>query len=550
MLVDEVDYKDSAPWPGGADGFGLSLQRRNTAPYGNDPAAWKAAPPTAAGLNPQSGTPPTITTQPVNQAVVASSTVMLGVSATGDAPLRYQWRFNGANLAGATNSTLQLSGVQQDDAGDYKVVVFNNAGSIVSSNATVTVITAASILVQPQSQTVFPLTSASFSVLAFSSTPLSYQWRFNGGNISGATNGSYNISSVQPSDDGQYSVLVTDAVGSTLSGAARLSVLLHPVWTVQPTNRTIIVGTGTTGATFTASANSTTPVKYQWRFSGANLPGATSASLLVTNVQRANAGDFAGDYSVVATDNYGSIASTNATLTVLLAAIFTQHPVGQTAVAGSSVTFSASASGTPPMSFRWRRGGTTLGGTPNANGVIIGTNFNGFIAVTPFYSFVTLANLKTNDGATFTVVITNIAGPAQNSAVAGGLSSNAVLTVLVDTDLDGLPDDFQAMHPGVVGAGDEDGDGMLNAAEYFAGTDPFDPTSNLKGILTGPNAGTVQFIAVSNRTYTVQYTDGLTPSRWKKLGDVLAQSITRTQSVVDPNPRTNRLYRIVTPAQP
>ena len=73
------------------------------------------------------------------------------------------------------------------------------------------------------------------------------------------------------------------------------------------------------------------------------------------------------------------------------------------------------------------------------------------------------------------------------------------------------------MHPGVVGAGDDDGDGMTNAAEYFAGTDPFDPASNLKGVLTGPAQATVQFTAVSNRTYSVQYTDGLSPARWKKL---------------------------------
>src|SRR5205823_1959733 len=127
---------------------------------------------------------------------------------------------------------------------------------------------------------------------------------------------------------------------------------------------------------------------------------------------------------------------------------FIRHPLSQTAVAGSSVTLSASASGTAPMGFRWRRGTTTLDGTRNTSGLIVGTNFSGFIAVTPLYSFLTLTNLKTNDSATYTVVITNIVGGALGAAQTGGLSSNAVLTVLADTDGDGLPDNFEAAHTG------------------------------------------------------------------------------------------------------
>src|SRR5439155_9992853 len=183
----------------------------------------------------------------------------------------YQWRFNGANLVDATNASLQLTGVQQPNAGDYKVVVFNNSGSAVSSNITVTVLQAASILVQPQPLIVFPMNSASFSVLAFSSAPLRYEWRFNGAPIPGATNATFTIPSVQPSDAGAYNAIVTDPVGSTPSDPARLSVLLHPVFTLQPTNRTVVVGTNATNVTFSAAANSTTPVAYQWRFNFGNL---------------------------------------------------------------------------------------------------------------------------------------------------------------------------------------------------------------------------------------------------------------------------------------
>ncbi|MGE3311736.1 MAG: lamin tail domain-containing protein, partial [Limisphaerales bacterium] len=55
VIVDEVDYHDSTPWPGGADGSGLSYQRRAPGSPGNDPAAWIAAVPSPGSAIP-SGT--------------------------------------------------------------------------------------------------------------------------------------------------------------------------------------------------------------------------------------------------------------------------------------------------------------------------------------------------------------------------------------------------------------------------------------------------------------------------------------------------------------
>jgi len=292
VLVDRVEYSDSAPWPAGADGFGLSLQRKTATAFGNDPANWLAALPSAAAATSASGTAPAITAQSPSQAAVAGTNLILSVSATGDAPRRYQWRYNGADLTDATNATLQLSGIQQQNAGDYKVVVFNNAGSAVSSNMTISILLPASILVHPQGVTAFPLSSASFNVLAFSTTPLRYQWRFNGTDIQAATNATFTIASVQPANDGQYSVAVTDAVGTGVSDAAHLTVLLHPVFTQQPTNRTIFLGTNVTNITFSAASSSTTPVTYQWHFNGATVPGVTGGSFTISNAQVQAGGDF------------------------------------------------------------------------------------------------------------------------------------------------------------------------------------------------------------------------------------------------------------------
>jgi Concanavalin A-like lectin/glucanases superfamily/Bacterial Ig domain/Immunoglobulin domain len=86
--------------------------------------------------------PPTFLVQPVNKTVYAGSTVSFTASATGDVPIGYQWRFNGADLNGQTSSALTISNVQSAKAGNYSVAAINAAGTAVSSNALLTVVPA------------------------------------------------------------------------------------------------------------------------------------------------------------------------------------------------------------------------------------------------------------------------------------------------------------------------------------------------------------------------------------------------------------------------
>src|SRR5262249_20190687 len=83
---------------------------------------------------------PIITSQPASQVVNAGTNVTFSVIATGTAPLHYQWRFNNTNIAGATSSVLTRLNVQTTDSGNYSVVITNIAGTVVSSNALLTVI--------------------------------------------------------------------------------------------------------------------------------------------------------------------------------------------------------------------------------------------------------------------------------------------------------------------------------------------------------------------------------------------------------------------------
>jgi uncharacterized delta-60 repeat protein len=202
-------------------------------------------------------TTPEITSQPTNQTITVGGTVNFSVTASGASPLSYQWSFNGTNIDGATNTTLTLTNVQLTQAGNYTVLVTNVYGSVLSSNAILTVVTAPYIITQPTNQTVTAGGTANFNVTAGGTLPLSYQWQFNSTNIAGATSSTLTLTNVQTSQAGNYAVLATNAYGSVLSSNAVLTVA--PATTVP-----VITGfnpvSGTIGAVVTITGINFSPV--------------------------------------------------------------------------------------------------------------------------------------------------------------------------------------------------------------------------------------------------------------------------------------------------
>lgn len=193
-----------------------------------------------------------ITTQPASLSVNAGGAATFTVAATGAGTLTYQWTKDGANISGATSSTLSLPSVSASSAGDYRVVVTGSGGSVTSQPATLTVITAQvpAIVTPPLTQTVVVGARLTLSVDASGTAPLSYQWRKAGTPIVGATNPSFTLPSVQAADAAAYSVAVTNAAGTVVSNAATISVIPAvasaisnvSVRTSLGANQTLIVG--------------------------------------------------------------------------------------------------------------------------------------------------------------------------------------------------------------------------------------------------------------------------------------------------------------------
>ncbi|MCI0366539.1 MAG: lamin tail domain-containing protein, partial [Phycisphaerales bacterium] len=189
VLVERVNYSDTAPWPAGdTDGGGLSMQRRAPVQFGNDPLSWMAADPSPGAPNNSPIVPlPIIAAQPQSQTLFAGNAGALSVSASGGPPLWYQWRFNGVNIPGATNATLAFMPVVLEDDGNYDVYVSSASGSAFSDSARLSVAAPPAIFVAPQTFIVRPGTNVTFSVTAAGPGPITYQWRYAGVDIPGAT---------------------------------------------------------------------------------------------------------------------------------------------------------------------------------------------------------------------------------------------------------------------------------------------------------------------------------------------------------------------------
>ena len=378
---------------------------------------------------------------------------------------------------------------------------------------------------QPQSAVAVAFTTTNFQVSAIGGEPLSYQWRFNGGAIIGETSSTLLLTHMQPEQAGRYSVVVYGGGGALVSSNALLNLLEPAIITTQPHDAFGILNSN---ISFTVSAVSATPLTYQWRFNGLDILNATTATLFLKGITHQSE----GLYTCVITDGIGPVESNPATLTLVQKPVVTQSPQNVEAPLGGSATLSAEAEGTLPMTFRWRKNGTLV------------ANF----VLNQKVSYYTLPKVLANSAGKYSVTVTNIAGSAP-------LSAEATLTVLADTDGDGMPDDWETLHglnPGDASdAGlDPDGDTMSNLAEYIAGTDPANKLSYLKvetleGAAVGVN---LSFLAVANRSYSVQYRTTLANGTWQVLTNLPARSANRLERVADQSPLAGgRYYRLGTP---
>jgi hypothetical protein len=311
---------------------------------------------------------PTITKHPTDQTVNEGETATFSIEVTGST---YQWEkrpWGGtwAAIPGATSTSYTTPpATMADHKARFRCLVTNDVGTVTSGIATLTVLGAGAPVItsHPANRTVYEGQTASFTVVATGTSPLSYQWQERPpagtwGDIPGEMSDSYTTPLVSLADNGtRFRCIVTNNEGTATTGPATLTVLAPtlPAVITEPINQTACVG-GT--ATFSVVATDSGPLNYQWqRRNGApwvDIPGATSDTYTTPPLIPTDDG---ARFRCRVGNAAGSVDSDPAILTVWTpgAPPHINDPTDQMVCEGETATFSVTVlDPCPPDSFLWQ----------------------------------------------------------------------------------------------------------------------------------------------------------------------------------------------------
>ena len=194
-------------------------------------------------------------------------------------------------------------------AGSYQATLwFTNLNDnfAQSRQVTLAIVTPPVITMQPAGQALLEGETAQFTVGTASNALMFYQWQYDngsfitnltdGGRVSGSRASTLVLSNVSVSDQGGYSVIVSNAAGVAVSDPAYLAILAwRPVITQQPVSQTVLPGAP---AAFSVAAVGTHPFSYQWQLNGvsladnSNISGSAADTLSISSANSANAGTY------------------------------------------------------------------------------------------------------------------------------------------------------------------------------------------------------------------------------------------------------------------
>jgi Immunoglobulin I-set domain/Regulator of chromosome condensation (RCC1) repeat/Immunoglobulin domain len=255
----------------------------------------------------------------------------------------------------------------------------------------------ASFIEQPSLTAAFT-SNVTFQVAVQGTPPLSFQWYYNGAPLSdnghyiGSMETNLTITDFLPGDTGNYTLVVTNYAGSITSAVATLNIL-NPVITSQPQSQSVLGGAT---VTFSAGITGQQPLNYQWLLNGTNLCMATTDPLILSNVLV----NQSGNYSLLVSNAYSLVLSSNATLSVQPMEISFLSG-NQTVPAASNPQFIVGVNGAQPIYYQWLFNGTNL---PNSDSNIL-----------------TVANVQLNQAGPYSVIVTNYYGMVTSSVVSLGV---------------------------------------------------------------------------------------------------------------------------------
>ncbi len=274
--------------------------------------------------------------------------------------VHYQWVRDGTYV-GPDSSVFLLYPLQETDVGTYWCIVTDAREELISDQATLQVFPPFNFDIQPQGALKHTGESHTFEVaVSGGSPPYIYQWRKNGVDLTGNTDPILTLVNLQPSDSGVYTCFVSDQNAGATSAPAVLHVANWMSFIQHPQSATVYKGT--THTFYVVIDGGLGNVEYRWYkkiAGGININlGVNSPQLVLSNVQT----DTAGNYFCEVQDNFETITSNIATLTVVDALTFTKNPADTYLFAGGDLLFEVqTAGGLGTITYQWYKDGVPIG---------------------------------------------------------------------------------------------------------------------------------------------------------------------------------------------
>jgi hypothetical protein len=308
---------------------------------------------------------PSIDKQPKSQTVQPGNSVTLIATADGNPAPTVQWQIstdNGAtftNVAGATSDAYTFNASTAVGSTLYRAVFTNPLGTATTHNARITVGIAPQVTANPASQTVNAGQTVTFSAAATGTPTPHVQWQVSRDygkdfdNIPMATSNTLTFTARPGQNGDEFRAVFTNSSGKATTTAATLTVNYGPVLPPSPQKQVVAAGSQVT-LSVPLIGNPVPTVQWQISTDGGktftNITGATSATYTFTAPSTPGTELF----QAVLTNPLGSVTSPVFTVVIDVPATVTTNPVSQTVNAGSTVTFTAAATGTPAPRVQWQ----------------------------------------------------------------------------------------------------------------------------------------------------------------------------------------------------
>jgi hypothetical protein len=372
----------------------------------------------ASQLTTRANSSPAIVTQPASQTIIGGQTATFSVTASGTAPLSYQWQKNGVAISGATSASYTTP--PETTGAQFAVVVSNSLGSVTSSVATLTVNTVPlAITLNPSSSTLAVGSTQVFTASLSGTSNTGVTWTVSGSGCIGAVCGTISASGLYVApmsvpSSASVTVKATSAADPTKSASASVTIVAAAavLLSLSPANASVLTA-GT--QSFNAGVTGTSNTNVNWKVTGTGCGGAGCGSLSTSGLRAVysapSVAPSPASVTVTAVSSADSTKSASAAVTVVPVVAITVSPSGLTVPTATTQQYNAAVTGNSNTAVSWSVSGA--GCTGAACGMLSSSGLYNAPAAIPSQAVVAITATSSADPSKSGVAYLTIVAPGK-----------------------------------------------------------------------------------------------------------------------------------------